>query len=154
MQEWLNWLPWKGSEVVRLPRVRIPPSLPVNINRSVGASKGNQLKYETYISKWKNGEVLGQRGKEAISAHVRRYLFEKYDSKCCECGWNKVNETTGKVPLEVEHIDGNWTNNKEDNLKLLCPNCHSLTATYRSLNKGKGRKIRLHKIVQKSMETW
>lgn len=86
------------------------------------------------------------RGPEALSQYVRRYLFEKYESKCCECGWSKVNPTTGKVPLEVEHIDGDWKNNKEENLKLLCPNCHSLTPTYRSLNKGKGRQNRLRKL--------
>ena len=32
--------------------------------------------------------------------------------------------------------------NKEDNFEVLCPNCHSLTSTYKSLNKGKGRKDR------------
>lgn len=42
------------------------------------------------------------------------------------------------MPLEVEHIDGDSTNNKEYNLTLLCPNCHSLTKTYRGLNKGNG----------------
>lgn len=121
---------------------------------SEAAKKNNQKLYEEYIGRWKRGEETGQRGKEAISAYVRRYLFEKYESKCCECGWSKVNPTTNKVPLEVEHIDGDWTNNKEENLKLLCPNCHALTPTYRSLNKGKGRKVRLRKIVNKSMEAW
>ncbi len=119
-----------------------------------GAKHGVQIRYAEYIEKWKRGEVSGLRGKESLSAHIRKYLFEKYDSKCCECGWSKVNPTTNKVPLEVEHIDGDWSNNNEDNLKLLCPNCHSLTSTYRSLNKGKGRKVRLQKIVDKSMEDW
>lgn len=120
---------------------------------SDSAKKGNEQRYSQYIEKWRQGKVSGMRGKEALSAHIRRFLFEKYDAKCCECGWSKVNTFTGKIPLEVEHIDGDWENNKEENLKLLCPCCHSLTATYRSLNKGKGRKIRLHKIAEKSMET-
>ena len=42
--------------------------------------------------------------------------------------------------LQVNHIDGNYKNNREENLELLCPNCHSLTPNYRSLNRGKGRK--------------
>ena len=46
------------------------------------------------------------------------------------------------MPLEVEHIDGNYLNNSEENLDLICPNCHSLTATYKGANKGKGRKER------------
>ena len=79
------------------------------------------------------------RGKTATSHHIRRYLFEKYENKCCECGWSKTNIFTDKIPLELEHVDGDYTNNKEDNLKLLCPNCHSLTATWKGANKKQGR---------------
>ena len=80
--------------------------------------------------------------KYQISNHIRRYLFEKYDNKCALCGWSMVNPFTNTLPLEVEHKDGNYSNNKEDNLILLCPNCHSLTATYKGANKGNGRKDR------------
>ncbi len=73
-----------------------------------------------------------------ISDHVRKYLFDKFGSKCSDCGWNKVNIHSGKIPLEVDHIDGNFNNCHEDNLKLVCPNCHSLTPTFRALNIGKG----------------
>jgi 5-methylcytosine-specific restriction endonuclease McrA len=68
------------------------------------------------------------------------YLILIYGNKCMECGWDKINPKTGKVPIQLEHIDGNSENNKLENLKLLCPNCHSLTPTYGALNKGKGRK--------------
>jgi len=51
----------------------------------------------------------------------------------------EINPVTGKSPLEVNHLDGCFTNNQEDNLEVLCPNCHSLTPSYRSLNRGKGR---------------
>ena len=37
--------------------------------------------------------------------------------------------------LQVDHIDGNPDNNKGNNLRLLCPNCHSLTPTYKGGNK-------------------
>ncbi|MEV7894502.1 HNH endonuclease signature motif containing protein [Streptomyces cyaneofuscatus] len=40
------------------------------------------------------------------------------------------------LPLEVDHIDGNWRNNRPENLRLLCPNCHSTTDTYRGRGKG------------------
>ncbi|MFW5895280.1 MAG: HNH endonuclease [archaeon] len=45
--------------------------------------------------------------------------------------------------LEIEHIDGNAKNNREENLDLICPNCHSLTSTYKALNSGKGNRDRL-----------
>ena len=48
-------------------------------------------------------------------------------------------EYSKKIPIELEHIDGNSENNNLSNLKLLCPNCHSLTSTYRFLNVGNGR---------------
>ena len=100
--------------------------------------------YNQIINKWKNGEIDGNTGinKEFLSKPIRRYIIEKYDNKCSECGWNKVNEFTGKVPLEVDHIDGNHLNSKEENLRALCPSCHSLTEFYGGRNKGRGRKYR------------
>lgn len=99
-------------------------------------------KYLEYIERWKNGEEDGYSGEDGVSSYIRKYLFDKYDNKCCECGWNKINKKTNKIPLQIEHIDGNHKNNKEENLKLLCPNCHSLTETYGSLNRGNGREGR------------
>lgn len=68
--------------------------------------------------------------------------MEKYQCKCSICGWCEENPYSHTIPLEVEHIDGNFQNNKEDNLTILCPNCHSLTSTYKGANKGNGRNIR------------
>lgn len=52
---------------------------------------------------------------------------------CSEC---KINEWNGKpISLELDHIDGVRTNHKLKNLRLLCPNCHSQTDTYRSKNR-------------------
>lgn len=76
-----------------------------------------------------------------LPAPLRKYIFNKYDSKCCKCGWTAVNPYTKSIPLEVDHIDGNSNNNSENNLQLLCPNCHSLTSTYRGANRGHGRNI-------------
>ncbi len=69
-------------------------------------------------------------------------MLETYGELCSRWGWNERNPRTGRVPLAIDHIDGNWQNNREDNLRLLCPNCHSLTDTYMNLNRGKGRTYR------------
>jgi hypothetical protein len=74
---------------------------------------------------------------------LRYYLMEKFGEKCSRCNWARRNTRNGRVPIEVEHIDGNWENNHLSNLTLLCPNCHSLTHTFRGLNRGKGRAHRL-----------
>jgi len=75
--------------------------------------------------------------------YYKRYLIEKHGEYCMECGWKEINPHSNKVPIELEHIDGNSKNNKLKNLKLLCPNCHSLTSTYKALNKGNGRFSRM-----------
>jgi hypothetical protein len=100
------------------------------------------FQFKEYINKWKNGEVNGMSGKYAVSKYLKRYLMEKHGYKCSQCGWGEVNPFTNRIPLEVHHKDGDYTNNDENNLELLCPNCHSLTATYKAANKGSGRKDR------------
>jgi endogenous inhibitor of DNA gyrase (YacG/DUF329 family) len=96
--------------------------------------------YEKYIQKWKNGLESGIRGKIELSKHIRHYMLDKYEHKCVKCGWGKANPITGKSTLQVNHIDGNCRNNVESNLELLCPNCHSLTDTWGSINKVAGRR--------------
>lgn len=95
--------------------------------------------YREYIDRWKSGLENGMKGRTSISNYIRRFLFEKYNNKCARCSWGVVNEFSGRIPLEVEHLDGVFTNNVESNLILICPNCHSLTSTYRALNMGRGR---------------
>ena len=85
------------------------------------------------IEEWKNNP---QNFKSInFSNTIRKYLLEKYNNKCQKCGWSEINPFTNKVPLHVHHKDGDCTNNNEDNLELLCPNCHSLTENFGSLNK-------------------
>lgn len=53
-------------------------------------------------------------------------------NECEECG---IYEWNGKpLVMELDHIDGDRTNHLLDNLKMLCPNCHSQTDTFRGKN--------------------
>ncbi|WP_246567243.1 HNH endonuclease signature motif containing protein [Streptomyces flaveus] len=56
--------------------------------------------------------------------------------RCDLCGMEAVWRGQ-RLPLEVDHIDGNWRDNRIENLRFLCPNCHSTTGSYRG--RGKGR---------------
>ena len=104
-----------------------------------------QLEYhqKEWEEKWFSGEISGFSKTDNwgnIPDRIRTYLFNKFDSKCSKCGWGETNPFTGRIPLEVEHIDGDFTNNRPENVTLLCPNCHALTKTYRGANSGKGRR--------------
>lgn len=94
-----------------------------------------EFEYQEYITKWKLGIVDGLYGDYALSNYIRRYMFEKNNCKCEKCGWGEVNKYTGRIPLQIHHMDGNCKNNNEENLQLLCPNCHSLTDNFGSTNK-------------------
>ena len=100
--------------------------------------------YQNYIDRWLKGIENGNRGSGRnlqVTNHIKRYLERKYGAKCTRCGWNKIHPISGKVPLNIEHIDGNPFNSSEENLTLLCPNCHSLTESYGAYNKGNGRNL-------------
>ena len=94
---------------------------------------------KSIIERWKSGEVTGLSSQGVVSMPVKKYLRAKFMNKCCLCGWAEINTVTGVVPLVADHIDGNWRNNKEENLRLVCPNCDALSPTFSALNKGKGR---------------
>jgi len=95
-----------------------------------------QVILRTVIEAWQNG-VLPPR--PFFSRVLRRYLLQSCSERCQRCGWSERNPYSGNSTLELEHIDGDWTNSHPSNLILLCPNCHSLTPTFRGLNRGRGR---------------
>lgn len=60
---------------------------------------------------------------------IKKHLISVLGHKCQNC---LLDKWLGKpIPLELEHINGNSLDNELTNLKLLCPNCHSFTPTYR-----------------------
>ena len=71
---------------------------------------------------------------------IKSFLFEDREYKCSCCNISEWNNKP--IVLEVDHIDGNSENNRPENLRFICPNCHSQTDTYKARNIGKGRHYR------------
>lgn len=103
-------------------------------------------RYLAYIKQWQCGEVTGCTRTGKLAHPVRRWIKERDGNKCTQCGWAGVHPITGNVMVQVDHIDGNFMNCRPENLRLLCPNCHSLTPTFMALNVGNGRSIQKRKI--------
>lgn len=70
---------------------------------------------------------------------IKKFLFKNglKERKCEICGWCEININGGNVPIELHHINGDNSDNRLENLQILCPNHHSLTENYRSRNSKK-----------------
>ena len=102
----------------------------------------HQHAYEQRITAWKDGTISVIHSTEKLPNWIRRYMLKKANFACSQCGWARVHKWTKRSPLHVDHVDGNARNNAEGNLRVLCPNCHSLTPTFGGSNKGRGRASR------------
>jgi len=121
------------------------------IKKNKFCSNACQQTYQTnlLIERWLGGENITRKGGTSIPNWMRRYLLEEANHKCSECGWGCVNPYTNSVPLDIDHIDGDAYNNRKDNLRVLCPNCHSLKKTFK--NTGRRKSTRKYRIESKGV---
>ncbi len=85
-------------------------------------------------------EDMLKNGSKVQSYKLKKRLFEEGLKKpeCEQCGWSRVS-LDGRIPVELDHINGDRYDNRISNLKILCPNCHSLRPTHRGRNKKTAR---------------
>jgi len=89
--------------------------------------------------RWENVSIPKILEGKASPDTCKKYLLKKYGNNCMECGqkgiWNDK-----LLYMHMDHIDGNSDNNLPENLRLICPNCHTQTDTFCS--KGVGNKVK------------
>ena len=69
---------------------------------------------------------------KVLRGYVERHNVIKYKCQKCNCDGHWQD---GIISLEIDHINGDNKDNRIENLRYLCPNCHALTETYRGKNK-------------------
>ena len=80
------------------------------------------------------------------SYKLKKRLFEEglKEAKCELCSWAE-RASDGRIPVELDHINGIHSDNRLENLRILCPNCHSLQLTHR----GKNKKVALARVAER-----
>ena len=91
-------------------------------------------------AKKQDSQLKFEQGLLQSPAVLRQKISEQQGWNCNLCGITKWNDQ--KVPLVLDHIDGDSTNNFPNNLRLICPNCDAQLPTFKARNIGKGRHTR------------
>jgi 5-methylcytosine-specific restriction endonuclease McrA len=90
---------------------------------------------------------------QATSEKIRRrILLQERGHRCELCGGT---EWLGhQIPLEVHHVDGDSDNNTQDNLKLLCSNCHAIQPNFKGGNRYNGKRQQMRRKRYEDGKTW
>lgn len=97
-------------------------------------AKENNINVEHFTGQgWNKGNIDITRFTNDSKSEIHfQDVIKLRGHRCEKCGLTSWLDQ--KIPLELHHIDGNRRNNDLSNLQLLCPNCHSLTDTFRGRN--------------------
>lgn len=118
-------------------------------------NKERYINYKNIAAKVKetwNKKILDADYETLSFCRLRKRIVLEQNNKCNHCG---IDSWNGKpIVLELEHKDGNNSNNQRENLEAICPNCHSQTDTWRGKNKRNNKhKISDDEIVKSYLKT-
>ncbi len=114
---------------------------------------GEKYKTNKWIKRWLNDEVDGGTGKDGgARKKVKKYILKKYNYTCVLCDQGNIWNGT-PLSLHVDHINGDNTNNRAENLRVLCPNCHTQTPTYCNKIRNNREETPIHPTIAKWQES-
>jgi Zn finger protein HypA/HybF involved in hydrogenase expression len=128
------------------------------VKTSVKFVEGNKQRFVDYkqlgkkLKQIADNKILEADYNTLTYDRLKKRIVLEQNQKCNHCGIDKWNNKP--IVLELEHIDGNHSNNERENLEAICPNCHSQTDTWRGRNKTNKRlKISDDEIVKAYIKT-
>ena len=119
----------------------------INISHFTGQkwqNSPNQINKQISREKYSLDEVFIKNSpvtQKVLRGYVERHNILEYKCEVCGCDGHWQN---GIISLEIDHINGNNSDNRIENIHYLCPNCHALTDTYRGKNKALKSECREH----------
>jgi hypothetical protein len=124
--------------------VRITEELKLNTSHFTGKGWNKGWTFDPRLPQTPLSELLID-GSMAQSFVLKRRLFKEglKTPKCELCGWAQKS-IDGRIPVELDHINGKHNDNRIENLRVLCPNCHSLQPTHR----GKNKRVKLRNLTK------
>lgn len=118
----------KGGGVTKLIKDRIE-ELKIDISHFNRYSRSNLASKNRPLE-----EILVQNSTYTNNTSLKKRLFaaQLMEYRCCVCGISEWNNQP--LSLQLDHINGDNKDNRIENLRLLCPNCHSQTDTFSGRN--------------------
>lgn len=111
-------------------------SLGLNTSHFTGMGWRRDRKFD-FVPQKSLAEILVEDSDfQSFKLKKRLYREGLKTAKCELCGWAEQSKD-GRIPVELDHVNGNHRDNRLDNLRILCPNCHSLQSTHRGRNQKK-----------------
>lgn len=109
--------------------------LEISVDHFTGKGWNTGWKFDPRKPRLTLAEILvSDRPTQSHKLRLRLISEGLKEAKCELCGWCQT-APDGRMPLELDHVNGDPDDNRLKNLRILCPNCHSLQPTHRGKNK-------------------